>query len=260
MKKKLNRDLVSELHNSKEKVGPLIPILVSSKTGGVVDGFHRVHANENWPKLKVPLDERQTLIARLVLNTIRHPPESIDYNSLAAMLAHEGTPRNRMVRTIHDLTGISPSTIRKHLDRSYLYGKGDEAWDSLTRTARKQERKEGAVEQKTSEVEPADFENKPSSPQEEHQKQNVEAHEVEEPCALSEAPLPKPTVEPAEPHYSFVAKLSRICDAVEWIASAPSGKIAQYYRALNPEQRVAVQRKLEYIGENVSKLTDVCAG
>jgi hypothetical protein len=71
------------------------------------------------------------------------------------MLAHEGTPRKRTVRTIHELTGISLSTIRKLLNCDYLYGKGDEAWDSLTRAAQKQENEEKAGEEKTYETEVA---------------------------------------------------------------------------------------------------------
>jgi hypothetical protein len=258
VKKKLDKDLISELRNSKAKVGPLIPILVSSKTGGIVDGFHRIHTDRNWPKLKVSLDEKQTLIARLVLNTIRHPPESIDYDSLAATLAHEGTPRKRMVITIHELTGISPSTIRKHLNRNYLYGKGDELWDSLTRAARKQELDEKAAKERTSETELANSEEKPDAPVEEHRAGNVEAHEVEEPSVPSEAPLPKPPVEPTEPHHGFMAKLSSVCDAVEWIANTPSGTITKYYRALNSDQRIAAERKLQYVRENVSKITGAC--
>ena len=58
-----------DLKKSRSEVGALYPVLLS-KDGRVIDGFHRLEADPNWPTLKLEgVDsEEKVLVARPVAN------------------------------------------------------------------------------------------------------------------------------------------------------------------------------------------------
>ncbi|MHA1712025.1 MAG: hypothetical protein ACTSUS_08220 [Candidatus Freyarchaeota archaeon] len=68
--------VVSDLKVSSERVGRFYPILVD-KHGNVIDGMHRLEADESWPKMRLENVEtgEQRLLARLISNVCRrHVP------------------------------------------------------------------------------------------------------------------------------------------------------------------------------------------
>jgi len=60
------------LAKSKEKLGALVPVLEDAH-GNVIDGFHRLELDSNWPAIKLEhvKDKLQLTIARLVANVQR---------------------------------------------------------------------------------------------------------------------------------------------------------------------------------------------
>ena len=65
-------DIIKYLKVSSERAGRLYPVLVD-KHGNVIDGLHRLAADEKWPKVTVEgvETEEQRLIARLVSKVCR---------------------------------------------------------------------------------------------------------------------------------------------------------------------------------------------
>ena len=64
--------VISDLKASCDRVGRLYPILLD-RHGNVVDGRHRLAADENWPKMKLEHveTEEDRLVARLISNVCR---------------------------------------------------------------------------------------------------------------------------------------------------------------------------------------------
>jgi hypothetical protein len=117
-KPKLDREIVSQLRDSKATVGPLIPIFTDSE-GKIIDGRHRIAADKSWPTQRLQLNKRQSLTARIALNTIRHPASSADFNELAKLLKREGVPRDKIASTIARETGLSQTCVTTHLRPEY---------------------------------------------------------------------------------------------------------------------------------------------
>jgi hypothetical protein len=65
-------EIGSGLRRSSRRVGRLYPVLLD-KHGNVIDGKHRLAADENWPKMRVDHveSEEDRLIARLICNVCR---------------------------------------------------------------------------------------------------------------------------------------------------------------------------------------------
>jgi hypothetical protein len=102
---------IQGLRGSSKKVGSLYPVLLNSN-GDVIDGFHRLKANPDWPKYTVEgiTDPLQLAIARLVANERREvSPEE----------------KTRLLREIHVYTGWNTKRIADELGWSirkvYLY-------------------------------------------------------------------------------------------------------------------------------------------
>jgi len=66
----LHRPADYDLKESKELVGPLIPVL-KDKNGRLIDGLHRLHADKNWPTHTIPISGIKSDIARIVVNVQR---------------------------------------------------------------------------------------------------------------------------------------------------------------------------------------------
>jgi len=68
--------VITDLKASCERIGRLHPTLLD-RHGNVIDGRHRLAADENWPKIRLENveTEEDRLIARLISNTCRrHVP------------------------------------------------------------------------------------------------------------------------------------------------------------------------------------------
>ena len=97
-----------DLKDSVKKVGKLYPVLVDAH-GNVIDGYHRLEADPDWPVRKVEeiTDPVQLTIARLVANVCRRE-----------VSAEEKT---EWLRQIAELTGWSPKEIAENLPVSYTW-------------------------------------------------------------------------------------------------------------------------------------------
>lgn len=191
VKKKLDSELVKELGDSESKVGALTPVIVSSKTGEVVDGLHRLMARPKWPVTKLPLDKKQTAIARLVLNSVRHPMEALDFNTLAAILLKEGVERGFIAREIHKLTGISYASITAHLANDFkmhhvrhLSEADRKEMSEKAKAARAKRSKIAAT--LTEEEEVPNAEKKAAEAAQEYSVETSKAYESKEPVKVSE--------------------------------------------------------------------------
>ncbi|RLG03194.1 MAG: hypothetical protein DRN61_05210 [Thaumarchaeota archaeon] len=97
-----------DLRDSIKKVGRLYPVLVDAH-GNIIDGYHRLAADPNWPVHKVEeiKDPVQLTIARLVANVCRRE-----------VPAEEKT---KWLRQIAELTGWTPKQIAENLPVSYRW-------------------------------------------------------------------------------------------------------------------------------------------
>ena len=113
-----------------EKIGQLYPVLVDAK-GNVIDGHHRLEADPNWRKEKIPeIDtEEKLLVARCVSNWHRRQvsrEEKADWiNGLAELYKKQGLKigkthqPNEIVRKICEVTGLSQPTVNNYLIDSF---------------------------------------------------------------------------------------------------------------------------------------------
>lgn len=116
--------LKESLEKSYRKYGPLYPILVD-RDGNVIDGFHRLKIDKNWPKFQLewadtPLKKE---IAALISNVYRRDIHSAEItnrlNRIAEILLKEGVPKGKICEKIADLTGASLSWVRKYIGQEY---------------------------------------------------------------------------------------------------------------------------------------------
>ena len=111
---------IEELRNSSENIGRLYPILVD-RFDRVIDGEHRLKANENWRKVKLEhiKTEKQLLLARLVCNNLRRSTSGKEKTELLASLAEiflsEGTPVGKIAYELSVHTGMSYRWVTKYL-------------------------------------------------------------------------------------------------------------------------------------------------
>ncbi len=113
-----------------EKIGQLYPVLVDSK-GNVIDGFHRLEAEPNWRKEKLPeIDtEEKLLVARCVANWHRRQVSREEkeewINGLArvykkqGLKARGGSSRNEILQRIVEVTGLSGPTVNGFLSDEF---------------------------------------------------------------------------------------------------------------------------------------------
>lgn len=238
MKKHLDSELVQQLRKSKEKVGALLPVLVSKKTGRIIDGAHRLHSDKSWPVMKLDLDEKQSLIARLSINALRHPLEPLDFDELGGLLVSEGVKHGNVAHEIARLTGISYSVVLSNLDSGFK--KPSNVHYSKEMKEAVGERISEAAANKRNAIESA--ESRVDEALERHQKETTQAY-----GALSNS-------NERTSNHSFVTQLSALCDAITWVANTPTGKLSDNAKALTASEWSAVRKKLEYLQGNVAKL------
>jgi hypothetical protein len=120
-----------------EKIGQLYPVLVDAK-GNIIDGFHRLEADPNWRRQKLPeIDTKEKLlIARCVANWNRRQVSTEEkeewINQLAEIYERQGLRvrqevktekggyrTNEIVTKIAEVTGLDESTVRDYISPAY---------------------------------------------------------------------------------------------------------------------------------------------
>lgn len=250
MKKKLDSDLVKQLRESKAKVGALLPVLVSSRTGRIIDGAHRIHSDKSWPVVKLDLDEKQGLIAKLSINALRHPLEPLDFDELGALLMRDGVKHGNVAHEIAKQTGVSYNTVLRNLDHGFLKQSNRHYSKEMKQAVGKRMSEAAAERHVAANDKPVEDIDSMTDSAESRVGEAVERFSHD--AVQSYDALPKENV--GKSNHSFVALLSALCDASTWIASMPAGKLSENYKALTANEWSAVHKKLEYLQANVMKL------
>jgi len=114
------KHVVSDLKASSERVGRLYPVLLD-RHGNVIDGRHRLAADENWPKLKLENveTEEQRLLARLISNVCRRHVSAEEKTEVLGRLGEtylkEGVETGKIAYKIAERTGMSYRWVAKYL-------------------------------------------------------------------------------------------------------------------------------------------------
>jgi hypothetical protein len=118
------KDIITYLKVSSERAGRLYPVLVD-KHGNVIDGLHRLSADEKWPKITVEgiETEEQRLIARLVSNVCRRNVPAKEKREMLGRLGEiyiaEGVDPQKIAEMIMKKTGMSYPWVMKYLPGKY---------------------------------------------------------------------------------------------------------------------------------------------
>jgi hypothetical protein len=113
-------DIIKYLKVSSERAGRLYPVLVD-KHGNVIDGLHRLSADEKWPKVTVEgvETEEQRLIARLVSNVCRRNVPAKEKREMLGRLGeiylNEGVEQGKIAYKIAEKTGMTCRWVTKYL-------------------------------------------------------------------------------------------------------------------------------------------------
>jgi len=118
------KDIITYLKASSERTGRLYPVLVD-RYGNVIDGLHRLSADEKWPKVTVEgvETEEQRLIARLVSNVCRRNVPAKEKGEMLGRLGEiyiaEGVDPKKIAEMIMKKTGMSYRWVMKYLPEKY---------------------------------------------------------------------------------------------------------------------------------------------
>jgi len=116
--------VVSDLKASSERVGRLYPVLLD-RHGNIIDGQHRLAADENWPKIKLESVEtkEQRLLARLISNVCRRHVPAEEKTEILGRLGEiylkEGIEPGKIAYKIAERTGMSYTWVMKYLPDSF---------------------------------------------------------------------------------------------------------------------------------------------
>jgi hypothetical protein len=111
---------ISDLRLSAKTVGKLYPVLLD-RDGNVIDGKHRLAADESWPKIKLEHVgcERERLLARLISNVCRRTVSSSEKSDTLARLGRiyleAGERPGKLAYRIAQETGMSYRWVMKYL-------------------------------------------------------------------------------------------------------------------------------------------------
>jgi len=123
-KSKNAKHLVEEFRSSAENVGKLYPVLEDSH-GNVIDGQHRLEADEDWPKIRLEnvKTEKERVIIRLIGNVCRRSvpaQEKTDMlDKIGSILVEEGFKPGEIAEKITEDTGMSYRWVVKYLPDKY---------------------------------------------------------------------------------------------------------------------------------------------
>lgn len=112
-------ELIESLRRSRGKVGPLIPIFEDAH-GEIMDGFHRLEADENWPRVRLEhvKTRKDRIIARIACNIIRKESAREKTKLLeefGEILLEEGVQPGEISKRIAEETGMSYRWVIKYL-------------------------------------------------------------------------------------------------------------------------------------------------
>ena len=111
---------ISDLRLSSKTVGKLYPVLLD-RDGNVIDGKHRLVADESWPKIRLEHVgcERERLLARLIGNVVRRTVSSSEKSDTLARLGRiyleAGERLGKLAYRIAEETGMSYRWVMKYL-------------------------------------------------------------------------------------------------------------------------------------------------
>ena len=111
---------ISDLRLSSKTIGKLYPVLLD-RDGNVIDGKHRLAADESWPKIKLEHVgcERERLLARLISNVCRRTVSSSEKSDTLARLGRiyleAGERPGKLAYRIAEETGMSYRWVMKYL-------------------------------------------------------------------------------------------------------------------------------------------------
>lgn len=118
-------EIAVSLKLSSKNVGKLYPVLLDSH-GNVVDGFRRLQADPDWPKIKLNniKSNEERLIARLIANVCRR---TVPAKEKSEMLRKLGTlyvragvkPGFELANKISEKTGMSYRWVMKYLPAEF---------------------------------------------------------------------------------------------------------------------------------------------
>lgn len=118
-------EITSELRLSSRRVGRLYPVLLD-KHGNVIDGKHRLAADENWPKMRLDHveSEEDRLIAKLISNVCRRNVSAAEkgeiLQGLGEICVKAGVkPGTELARKISEETGMSYRWVMKYLPSNF---------------------------------------------------------------------------------------------------------------------------------------------
>jgi len=104
--------------------GRLYPVLLD-RHGNVIDGMHRLVADEKWPKITLENveTEEQRLIARLVSNICRRHVPAMEKKEILERLGEiyqkEGVKHGEIAYKIAEETGMSYTWVMKYLPEKF---------------------------------------------------------------------------------------------------------------------------------------------
>jgi hypothetical protein len=101
-----------DITKSAKELGKLVPILKDAH-GNIIDGFHRIEVDPNWPSIKVEsVDDAVKLeLARLATNFCRRQVTPDEMKRRIGFLVESGMSPEGIV----EKTGISISTVYRHM-------------------------------------------------------------------------------------------------------------------------------------------------
>lgn len=118
-------EITSELRLSSRRVGRLYPVLLD-KHGNVIDGKHRLAADENWPKMRLDHveSEEDRLIAKLISNVCRRNVSAAEKGEILQGLGETCVkagvkPGTELARKISEETGMSYRWVMKYLPSNF---------------------------------------------------------------------------------------------------------------------------------------------
>jgi len=118
-------EITSELRLSSRRVGRLYPVLLD-KHGNVIDGKHRLAADENWPKMRLDHveSEEDRLIARLICNVCRRNVSIEEKREILQELGELHVkagvkPGAELASKISEETGMSYRWVMKYLPDNF---------------------------------------------------------------------------------------------------------------------------------------------
>jgi hypothetical protein len=118
-------EIGSGLRLSSRRVGRLYPVLLD-KHGNVIDGKHRLAADENWPKMRLDHveSEEDRLIARLICNVCRRnvsaEEKSEILQELGEIYVEAGLkPGTELASKISEETGMGYRWVMKYLPDNF---------------------------------------------------------------------------------------------------------------------------------------------